>query len=125
MAKLLSISFPIFFTSNLNRADKAASDNPACDPKTNQICPRVKKHYKTRNLSSDQEPLNINQAFHSAAKYQSSSRLRKAKSVYQNILVNDPYHPVALYNLALIEQKIGNKNDVISKPSKSLYLMDI
>ena len=41
MAKLLSISFPIFFTSNLNRADKAACDKPACDPKTNPICPAI------------------------------------------------------------------------------------
>ena len=80
----------------------------------------IPQHYKTRNISSDQDPININQVLHSAAQYQSSGRLRKAKSVYKNILENDPYHPIALFNLALVEQKIGNKNEAVELFSRAL-----
>ena len=73
-------------------------------------------------MSEQQQTPTIQQAIDLAVQHHEAGRLSEAESIYQQILQNDPNHPVALHLLGVIAHQTGKNVAAVDLITKALVL---
>ena len=73
-------------------------------------------------MAADQHMLPIQQAIDLAIQHHTSDRLPQAKNIYQQVLQNDPNHPVALHLLGVIAHQQEEHKLAVAYIGKALVI---
>ena len=73
--------------------------------------------------SPNQPSSSTQQAIHLALQHHNAGRLLEAEDIYQNILRNEPNHPVALHLLGVIAHQAGRNEIAVNLINKALAIM--